>query len=283
MKDCIMKILFFILLIPLGYCTFAQVNANQLVHDGENDFILKNYSAALEKMDEAMKSFDHLTIYNKRKVYYYHGKSVLELYAAAAIRKDTAALFTFRNATLEAYDDFKNCLKYDSLGIWAPKVQREFASLYPLFLQTGYTMNVNGFHEKAIVYFDACIEIVNDFYATYDLRCQSKLALHDTIGAVEDLTLAKDYLYKKPPYEVSFAPFEIYYRLAFMQVNFQQDTLTAIKTLKDGIYWLGKQKSKYDNSHNQFSEAEKVAMVAYYKKLLADMKTLKALLEPEEK
>jgi hypothetical protein len=103
--------------------------------------------------------------------------------------------------------------------------------------------------------------------------------LNDTAAALHDLERARLHLYKLPPAEISFAPYAIYYRLAWMQFHIAHDSITALETLDEGIYWLGKMKNRFSVNRKKFTEEEQNEMLSLFNQLDLDMHELKTLLE----
>ena len=254
---------------------------------GMNAFRNSNFEKALDHFNEAIKNIDKVKDKNLPKVYYFRGKSLLELMSLA--EKDETYQ-KYSEVALPAYKDFKKAEQFDKGKKYVKAIDIQMHFLQGHFFRNA-TQKVlalnNSDLEKSELseiqaaaeqHLSAIEEIQVGHYLTLDLSAQLKLYQRDSTTAHTFFYAAIDQYKDNPPAEPDFYIGYTCYRAALLDATLKQSPATALKTIQFGRQLLaietqrlemtkGDYPQYYEQKKNGFAKAdedlEKMELIYY--------------------
>ncbi len=236
------------LLMLMLWVMSVQAQTDSQVTAGIN--ALKNgaYEEAIQSLSKALETPARLKKEDATQAHFYRGMAIISAHQEALrLRRSSPVSEPY----LKTCEDLMAALRTDN-GRWADDIKQLQKELFRPLLAEG-TRSLNGNqYEQAFLYMDCVVNIRSsamddDYWPAYDMRGQARLALQDTVKALEDLQKAGE-VYQRatggtPDPLIAY----VYYRAALIHRFSNRDVDQALEAIRQGKTVLEAERLKFSN------------------------------------
>lgn len=252
-----MKIISYILTFFLFTSVSVANHADKLVHEGTKYYQSKNYTSALEVLNQAIED-KSLHQHSVAKAHYYRGIT----YLALAKSKKAKAAEPF----LLAFDDLTTAkLESSEKNDWEGLASEKMGELKPylikrgLFLFKTYDSEDSTKLQLSKMYFAALTTLEVDNYVYFDYLGQCDLALKDTTQALSFFEKAQEIALNNQNNVIDFSMGYSFYRTAKLYGIELLKPIEALEVMKNARKYIEREakdmkKATLDISNEEYQE-----------------------------
>ena len=236
------------LMLLMFWVVSVEAQTNSLVTAGIN--ALKNgaYEEAIQSLSKALETPARLKKEDATQAHFYRGMAIISAHQEALrLRRSSPVSEPY----LKTCEDLMAALRTDN-GRWADDIKQLQKELFRPLLAEG-TRSLNGKrYEQAFLYMDCVVNIRSsamddDYWPAYDMRGQARLALQDTVKALEDLQKAGEVYQKATGTTPDPLIAYVYYRAALIHRFSNRDVDEALEAIRQGKTVLEAERLKFSN------------------------------------
>ncbi|MBT5872794.1 MAG: hypothetical protein HOH43_05195 [Candidatus Latescibacteria bacterium] len=225
---------------------------NQKVASGIAALKSGDYPSALVELNDALSAAALLTTEDASQAYFYRGMAIISAHQEALRLRRPPPI---ADAFLRTCQDLAAASAADD-GSWTEEISQLRKELYRPLLSEGIrALNGHDF-QRARDYMDCVVSIStstmdNAYWPAYDMRGQARLALQDTLGAMDDLRRATEVYQSNPNVMPDPLITYVYYRIARLHRMSVGGIDLAIEAVASGKAALAAERAKMSDDFTE--------------------------------